>query len=321
MTTKQLAFKSIPSLAVAEGATTPNLGVAAKGAWAWSSTLSKPVYWDGTKWTAGSSTGGGTGVDVSNSTTGPTATGASSLLFDDGGVGWITGTQSGNQAIVTFPDPRLSVRADIFSSVHPASLFFTGAGVYATKDTQDNVTVEVPRTYFGTDFYPLFPAQSVYFAGTGVSSTQDGNSNLTVIVNRTAFTSDTLELFYPPSIYITGPGVSTTKDTSGNMTVNISGGGGAPTIIEDFFDTSPKTTGKATPYGHYFRRFAYPGATVVDGFSAYLMPTLDFDIDDLEEFSIQAACVVADSIDLCISARGAIVGNFHAVITRNILLA
>ena len=56
MTTKTLSFKSLPSLAIAEGDTSPNPGSA--GVWAWSTTLSKPVYWTGSLWTAGSSGSG-----------------------------------------------------------------------------------------------------------------------------------------------------------------------------------------------------------------------------------------------------------------------
>lgn len=58
MTTKTLSFKSLPNLAIAEGATTPNPGQT--GVWAWSTTLAKPVFWNGTSWSAGSA-GGGTG--------------------------------------------------------------------------------------------------------------------------------------------------------------------------------------------------------------------------------------------------------------------
>lgn len=50
MTTKSLRFESLPSLAISEGATTPNPGVS--GVWVWSSTLSKPMHWNGTKWTS-----------------------------------------------------------------------------------------------------------------------------------------------------------------------------------------------------------------------------------------------------------------------------
>lgn len=51
MTTKTLSFKSLPSLAIAEGATTPNPG--SPGVLAWSQTLTKPVFWNGTSWTVG----------------------------------------------------------------------------------------------------------------------------------------------------------------------------------------------------------------------------------------------------------------------------
>lgn len=49
MAIQQLRTEALPILAVAEGATTPNPG---GSGWAWSSTLSKPVYWTGSAWTA-----------------------------------------------------------------------------------------------------------------------------------------------------------------------------------------------------------------------------------------------------------------------------
>lgn len=48
MATKSLGFQSLLSLAVAEGATTPDPGQ--PGVWAWSTTLSRPVHWNGTRW-------------------------------------------------------------------------------------------------------------------------------------------------------------------------------------------------------------------------------------------------------------------------------
>jgi len=48
MAIQQLRTQTLPILAVAEGATTPNPG---GSGWAWSSTLSKPVYWTGSVWT------------------------------------------------------------------------------------------------------------------------------------------------------------------------------------------------------------------------------------------------------------------------------
>ena len=53
---KDLGFRQLPALAIAEGATTP---VPAGSAWAWSTTLGKPVFWNGSAWTAGSSPVGG----------------------------------------------------------------------------------------------------------------------------------------------------------------------------------------------------------------------------------------------------------------------
>lgn len=53
---KEVSFQAPLSLAIAEGATTPNPGFA--GARVWSSTLSQPVTWDGSKWTAKSTAGG-----------------------------------------------------------------------------------------------------------------------------------------------------------------------------------------------------------------------------------------------------------------------
>ncbi len=44
----QLALQGLPQRAIAEGATTPNPGAA--GVWAWSTTLTKPVVWNGTAW-------------------------------------------------------------------------------------------------------------------------------------------------------------------------------------------------------------------------------------------------------------------------------
>lgn len=45
---KQLSFANLPSFAIANGATTPNPGLS--GVWAWSTTLSSPVFWNGTAW-------------------------------------------------------------------------------------------------------------------------------------------------------------------------------------------------------------------------------------------------------------------------------
>jgi hypothetical protein len=53
--TKQLSFQAPVALALAEGATTPDPGIA--GVSCWSTTLAKPVFWTGSQ--AGTSGGGG----------------------------------------------------------------------------------------------------------------------------------------------------------------------------------------------------------------------------------------------------------------------
>lgn len=47
MAIAQLRTMALPALAVADGAATPDPG--APG-WAWSTTISRPVFWDGTRW-------------------------------------------------------------------------------------------------------------------------------------------------------------------------------------------------------------------------------------------------------------------------------
>ena len=49
MTIASLRSIALSVVAVAEGATTPNPGAPC---WAWSSTLSKPIFWDGSRWTS-----------------------------------------------------------------------------------------------------------------------------------------------------------------------------------------------------------------------------------------------------------------------------
>ena len=47
MATKGLSLKTLPALAISEGASTPNPG---GQCWAWSTTLNRPVFWNGTIW-------------------------------------------------------------------------------------------------------------------------------------------------------------------------------------------------------------------------------------------------------------------------------
>lgn len=274
MTTQQLAYKSLPSIAGVEGATSPNPGKV--GVWAWSTSQAKPVFWNGSKWSAGAAGGTG-GIEVVTANQGSILADATSIYFDSP---QMTGTVSGSQAIISLPESRLLVGSDANAPDFITSLFFSG-DLSAVKDVAGNMTITAPtRMLVGSDDYPPDFTNTVIF---------------------------------------TGAGVVTNKDAGGNFTVTISGGSGTTETIEDYFSTSPKNTGKATPYGHFFRTIEYPSATQTDGYFAYLKPTADHDIDDLEEFTVVANCPLAGLIDICIGTRGAIVGNFHVVITRSFL--
>lgn len=50
MPTKSLRYEGLPNLAIAEGATVPNPGLI--GVRAWSTTLARVMYWDGSKWSS-----------------------------------------------------------------------------------------------------------------------------------------------------------------------------------------------------------------------------------------------------------------------------
>jgi hypothetical protein len=62
---ENLAFQSLPALAIANGATTPE--PTHGQAWAWSTTLSKPVYWSGSQWVELPSGGGGGSLTTGSS--------------------------------------------------------------------------------------------------------------------------------------------------------------------------------------------------------------------------------------------------------------
>lgn len=73
MTTKSLRYTSLPSLAISEGATTPNPGFT--GVWVWSSTLAKPMYWNGSNWYS-------TQMNITVSTTAPSSPIVNQLWLD-----------------------------------------------------------------------------------------------------------------------------------------------------------------------------------------------------------------------------------------------
>jgi hypothetical protein len=111
MTTKQLSFKALPQLAIAESDTTPNPSIA--GVMVWSTTLGKPVYWTGSIWTAGTSGGGGGGSYTSG-------TGTATLDFGTGS-NEASVTVTGLSGILSTAAVTVGIKADATSGTHTAN--------------------------------------------------------------------------------------------------------------------------------------------------------------------------------------------------------
>jgi hypothetical protein len=111
MATKELSFKQLPNLAVAEAATSPDPGVT--GAWCWSTSLGKPMYWNGSTWTSVSS-GGGSGS--------PTYSGTALVNFGSfPGNNEASITVTGQGSILNTSKVNVFISADATSSDHTAS--------------------------------------------------------------------------------------------------------------------------------------------------------------------------------------------------------
>jgi hypothetical protein len=108
MTTQTLAFKSLPQIAVSEGAPSPNPGLS--GVWAWSTTLTAPVYWTGSLWTVGS-TGGAAPASSSGTITLDFGSGSNEASI----------ALTGQSAILSTATIALSVSSDATSTSHTAA--------------------------------------------------------------------------------------------------------------------------------------------------------------------------------------------------------
>lgn len=151
---KDLAFRQLPSLAIAEGATTP---APAGSAWAWSTTLGKPVFWNGSAWTAGSSAVGGPtakgvgtvdfgafpGTDKASVViTGQTLVTAASVIKV-----WPSFSATGN-AVHT--EDELLMLAGYVDFGAPPSLIVAGTGFTVVASCEGRVHGVLP---FGWEFY------------------------------------------------------------------------------------------------------------------------------------------------------------------------
>lgn len=137
---KEVSFQSPLSLAIAEGATTPNPGFA--GARVWSSTLSRPVTWDGSKWTAKATASGATSSIQYNNA--GTLDGAANVAIHGGDLAMATSSSpttpsAGTVKTIVKPlasggSPRLLAKVpngaeiDLFSSILNRRTGFIGFG-------------------------------------------------------------------------------------------------------------------------------------------------------------------------------------------------
>ena len=186
MTTKQLGYQAPPSLAIAEGATTPNPGIV--GVSVWSTTLSRLVTWNGTLWDSGMvqrseldvSTAGqavlrkviaGTGITLS--ATGIDAgTGDVTINSTGGGGG---GAPAGNPVSV----------GSVGTGAYPKSVFVSGKYAYVCNYSGNNLQVVDIST----------PASPVVVGTVATGS----NPNSVYVSGRYAYVcnyiSDTLQVF------------------------------------------------------------------------------------------------------------------------------
>jgi hypothetical protein len=65
MTIPSLSVMGLPTLAISEGASSPNPG--GEG-WCWSSLVARPMYWNGSIWTSVPTSGGGGGITYGQAT-------------------------------------------------------------------------------------------------------------------------------------------------------------------------------------------------------------------------------------------------------------
>lgn len=145
MTTSTLSFKSLPRLALSEGASTPNPGIA--GVWIWSTTLSKPLYWNGSTWQSPltlSTTGTVSGLTAGTVTTNANLTGPITSVGNTTSVGSQTGTGSVfvMQASPTLTTPNLGTpSAVVLTNATGTASSLTSGITLALKSSTTTVDV------------------------------------------------------------------------------------------------------------------------------------------------------------------------------------
>lgn len=162
-----LGFEQLAQLAIAEGATSPNPG--GPGVVAYSTTLSKPVWWNGTAWSSifGAS-GGGSAAIVKKLT----ATQANSTV-----------TPADVTQLVTALEANSVYKVTCFLTFHSAATT-TGAGIGFTSPAgtinQVEVIVPISTAAANTQLLKIFPnateIQTGEVLGTGVTATASNHT-------------------------------------------------------------------------------------------------------------------------------------------------
>jgi hypothetical protein len=147
-------------------------------------------------------------------------------------------------------------------------------------------------------------AKPVYWDGTKWTSGSGSNG--------IEFDTSVNPSLYPQKVVIRGDGVI--ADTFFDNTLLVLTFSGRPTDALISFSVQPSATGQPTPFGIYTRTLFLPGIRQSDFFTAHLIPSVDHDLDDLTDYTVSAQCVASETLEICLSTKGAIVGDFRMLL-------
>jgi hypothetical protein len=217
MSTKQLNFKSLPVIAAADGATSPALTASDKGALAFSTTISKALMWDGTKWSSSGLKGdtGATGsVSAADQTklngiqAGATANATDAQLRD-------RSTHTGAQAIATVTGLQSMLDGKSSTTHTHAAATTTVAGFMSDADKVKLDGVAAGANNF-TYAHPANHPASVIV--------QDASNRFVTDTEKAAWNAK-----QPAGTYATGTGTASGTNTGDQTT--ITGNAGSATTL------------------------------------------------------------------------------------------
>ena len=177
---QDLGLRAPPSLAIAEGATTPT---GAAGAVVWSTTTAKPLYWDGSKWAAFNSVTGFWAAQVATKTSDQTF--SATALSEVGGLSIAM-------------DANATYRVDAFITFQSAATttgLNLGFTVPSGAVSRVEITVPVSSAAAASQLHRTFPSSTASqgsVVGTGVTAT---NSNHTARITGIVTNGSTAGVF------------------------------------------------------------------------------------------------------------------------------